>query len=55
MGLTKVFKECLLEKFSKVVFLKNDRGLKRFRDIKPEVLNQHVPRRRRDWMPFMPK
>ena len=54
-----VFRECLLEKISKEVFLNNDEGLQRFCDIKLQVLNQHAPQKikyvRGNQMPFMTK
>ena len=37
-----VFRECLLEKISKEVFVNNDEGLQRFSYINLQVLNQHA-------------
>ena len=54
-----VFRECLLEKISKEVFLNNDEGLQRYCDINLQVLNQHAPQKikyvRGNQMPFMTK
>ena len=53
------FRECLLEKLSKVIFENNDEGLQRFCDINLQVLNQHAPQKikyvRGNQMPFMTK
>ena len=40
-----VFRECLLEKIWKEVFVNNDDGLQRFCHINLEVLNQHAPQK----------
>ena len=51
------FRECLLEKLSKDVFVNNDEGLQS--DIYRQVLNQYAPQKiknvRVNQMPFMPK
>ena len=53
------FREFLLEKLSKEVFVNNDEGLQRFCDINFQVLNQHAPQKikhvRGNQMPFMTK
>ena len=53
------FRECLLEKLSKEVFVNNDGGLQRFCDINLQVLNQHAPQKikcvRGNQMSFMTK
>ena len=54
-----VFRECLLEKLSKEVFVNNDEGLERFCDINLQVLNQHASQEIKyiwgNQMPFMTK
>ena len=53
------FRECLLEKLSKEVFVNNDEELQRFCDINLQVLNQHAPQKSKyvpgNQMPFMTK
>ena len=56
---SEVFREYLLEKLSKEVFLNNDEWLQGFCDINLQVLNQHAPQKikyvRGNQMPFMTK
>ena len=53
------FRECLIEKLSKEVYVNNDEGLQRFCDINLKVLNHHAPQKikyvRGNQMPFMKK
>ena len=53
------FREWLLEKLSKEVFVNNDFGLQTFCDINLQVLNQHAPQKIKyvgaNQMPFMTK
>ena len=53
------FREYLLEKLSKEVFVNNDEGLQRICDINLQMLNQHAPQKikyvRGNQMPFMTK
>ena len=55
----KAFRECLLEKLSKELFVNNDEGLQRFCDINLQVLNQHAPQEIKyvggNQMPFITK
>ena len=57
--LNEAFRECLLEKLSKEVFVNNDEELPRFGDINLQVVNQHAPQKikyvRGNQMPFMTK
>ena len=53
------FRQCLLKKLSKEVFVNNDEGLQRFCNINLQVLNQHASQKikyvRGNQMPFMTK
>ena len=53
------FRESLLEKLSKEVFVNNDEELQRFCVINLQMLNQHAPQKikyvRGNQMPFMAK
>ena len=41
--LSEAFRECLLEKLSREIFVNNNEGLQRFCDINLQVLNKHAP------------
>ena len=53
------YRESLLHELSKEVFVNNDAGLQRFCDININILNRHVPRKRKlargNQMPFIIK
>ena len=53
------YRESLLRKLSKEIFVNNDDGLQRFCDIDINILNRHAPHKRKharvNQMPFITK